>query len=369
MEVSDTFYIDTEEELKRFCDRLDNACCIGLDTEFLREKTYYAQPCLLQVSGNGLIACIDPLMISDLGRLRVLLFDPGIVKILHACRQDIEILLQMFAAIPGPIFDTQLAAAFCGYGDQLSYAALVELLAGVTLPKAHTRARWCQRPLSDAEILYAEEDVRYLPGMYETLDRELARKGRKDWFEAEMSRNTDAAGFEIDNGMAWQRIGAIRALRGRSLQVAKQLAAWREDTARNRDKPRRWIMSDPLVVALAQEQPQTLQELAVVEGMTDGLLKHRGAQILTVIAEVGSVPPDMQAPVNVRPDAREKALSKALAVIIDDKATELDMPPSLLATRRDLMALVQGERALPVLQGWRSQLIGDALLEKLETGA
>ena len=369
MQMSETFYIDTEDELKRFCDMLGGAHCIGLDTEFLREKTYYAQPCLIQVSGNGLIACIDPLAINDLAPLRAVLFDKGIVKLMHACRQDLEILLQLFDAIPGPVFDTQLAAAFCGHGDQVSYAALVEEMAGITLSKAHTRARWCQRPLSDEEIRYAEDDVRYLPDMYEVLADGLNKLGRANWFEAGMDSLTDVSGFEIVNGDAWKRIGAIRSLSGRSFHVAKQIATWREETARRRDMPRRWIMADQVVVALAQKQPADMQELAEIEGMTDGLLKHRGKQLLSVISDTDAGDTALEPPKNIRPDAREKALSKQLAKILDDEAGRLNIPASLLATRRDLMAMVQGERSLNVLQGWRREAIGEELLEQLEKSA
>lgn len=367
--MSETFYIDTEDELKQFCSRLGDAPCIGLDTEFLREKTYYAQPCLLQVSGNGLIACVDPLAIDDLTGLRDILFDSSIVKIMHACRQDLEILLQLFDAIPGPIFDTQLASAFCGHGDQVSYAALVEALTGVSLSKAHTRARWCQRPLSDEEICYAEDDVRYLPDVYTMLNDALQEKGRMEWFRESMLSLTDASGFEINNDDAWKRIGAIRSLRGAAFHTAKRLAAWREETARRRDLPRRWIMADQVVVALAEQQPVDMQQLAGIEGMTDGLLKHRGRQLLSVIADSDASDASDAPPVNTRPDATEKTLSKQLAKLLDEKAGELDIPASLLATRRDLMAMVQGSRSLDVLHGWRGEIIGDKLLEQLEKNA
>lgn len=368
-EVSETFYIETEDELKQFCNRLADAECIGLDTEFLREKTYYAKPCLLQVSGNGLIACIDPLAIEHLSALRDVLFDEGIIKILHACRQDLEVLLQMFDAIPVPVFDTQLAAAFCGHGDQVSYAALVEELAGVSLPKAHTRARWCQRPLSDDEICYAEDDVRYLVDLYTKLDNALQERGRKDWFDAGMQGLTDLNSFEIINADAWTRIGAIRSLRGQAFHAAKRLATWREETARRRDLPRRWVMADQLVIALAEQRPEDLQALAGIEGMTDGLLKHRGRQLLDAIADTSGNDDSEGPPVSARPDAREKALSKQLAKLLDEKAAELDMPASLLATRRELMAMVQGDRSLNVLKGWRGEVIGAKLLEQLEKNA
>lgn len=369
MQVSETFYIDTEDELKRFCDKLSSAPCIGLDTEFLREKTYYAKPCLIQISGNELIACIDPLAIDDLDPLREILFDKNIIKLMHACRQDLEILLQLFDAMPGPVFDTQLAAAFCGHGDQVSYAALVEEMMGVSLSKAHTRARWCQRPLSEEEIYYAEDDVRYLPDIYDVLDAELKKLARIDWFQAGMDSLTDVSGFEIVNGDAWKRIGAIRSLSGRSFQVAKQVAAWREETARRRDMPRRWIMADQVVVALAQEQPADMKEITAIEGMTDGLIKHRGRQLLAVIADTEVDDTAAQPPNNARPDAREKTLSKQLAKILDNEAERLNIPASLLATRRDLMAMVKGERSLDVLQGWRREVVGEELLEQLEKDA
>ena len=366
MDNNETFYIESAGELKTFCTELLNGSWIGVDTEFMRERTYYPEPCLIQLSGDAGIACVDIVVIKDLAPLKEVLMRADIVKLMHSCSQDLEIFHLLFDEIPPNIFDTQVAAAFIGKGDQLSYAALVEDICDVKLHKAHTRARWCNRPLSEEEIFYAEDDVRYLPAMYDSLSAELERLGRRDWFDAEMQGISESAVFALNENNAWQRMNAMRRLSGRQLAAAKALAGWREALAQSRDKPRSWILADKVLVKIANTLPETKSELASIEDVTDGLVKHRGDRLLTIIEQSAKHTESDQPTESGRPDTREKSLKNELAKILDATAEKMEIPASLLATRKDLTAMIKGDRKLAVFHGWRAEAIGQELLDHLQ---
>jgi len=367
MSNNDTFYIESDTELKEFCDQLRKGAWIGVDTEFMRERTYYSEPCLVQLSGDAGIACVDVLAIENLDPLKEVLCREEIVKLMHSCSQDLEIFHLLFDAIPPNIFDTQVAAAFTGRGDQVSYAALVEAICGITLQKAHTRARWCNRPLSQDEIHYAEDDVRYLPALYESLSAELEKTGHRAWFDEEMQgiSNTDVHGINEQN--AWQRMNALKQMAGQPLAAAKALAGWRESRAQARNKPKSWILADRVLVQIAYALPETLNELEAIEDVPEGFVKHQGNRVLSIIRQSAEHNESEQPSGPGRPDAREKALKKELAGILDTAAEKINIPASILATRRDLTALIQGDRDLPILQGWRAEIVGNDLLAYLQS--
>ena len=360
-----TFYIDSATELKAFCDELPKDTWIGVDTEFMRERTYYSEPCLVQLSSDAGIACVDILAIKDIAPLKELLCRQDIVKLMHSCSQDLEIFHLLFNAIPPNIFDTQVAAAFTGRGDQISYAALVEDICEVALHKAHTRARWCNRPLSQDEIHYAEDDVRYLPALYEVLAEDLDKTGHRAWFDEEMQGLSNTSVHAINEKNAWQRINALKQMTGRPLAAAKALAGWRESRAQARNKPRSWILAEKVLIQIAHALPETLNELAAIEDISDGFVKHQGQRILSIIRQSADHSESEQASGPGRPDAREKALKKELAGMLDKVAESLNIPASILATRRDLTALIHGDDELPVLKGWRAEVVGKQLLKHL----
>ncbi len=369
MSNNETFYIESAAELKVFCNELQKGTWIGVDTEFMRERTYYSEPCLIQLSGDAGIACVDIITIDDLSSLKEALCREDIVKLMHSCSQDLEIFHLLFKEIPPNIFDTQVAAAFTGKGDQVSYAALVDDICGVTLHKAHTRARWCNRPLSKDEIHYAEDDVRYLPALFDSLSKELENLGRRAWFDAEMRGISNTAVHAINESNAWQRMNALGQMAGRSLAAAKALAGWRESLAQSRDKPRSWILADKVLVRIANTLPETIAELSSIEDITDGFVKHRGERILSIIRQSAEHSESEQPTGPGRPDAREKALKKELAMILDAAAEKIELPASLLATRKDLTAMIHGDRELAVLQGWRAEIVGQDLLDCLQNNA
>ena len=367
MNNNETFYIESADELKAFCTELQKGSWIGVDTEFMRERTYYPEPCLIQLSGGAGIACVDIVVIKDLTPLKEVLLREDIVKLMHSCSQDLEIFHLLFDEIPPNIFDTQVAAAFIGKGDQLSYAALVEDICNVKLSKAHTRARWCNRPLSEEEIYYAEDDVRYLPAMHDSLSAKLEHLDRRQWFDEEMQGISNTTVFAINENNAWQRMNALKRIAGRQLAAAKALAGWREGMAQSRDKPRSWILADKALVNIAITLPETKAELASIEDVTDGLVKHRGDRLLSIIRQSAEHDEPELPTGRGRPDTREKSLKQELAKILDAAAEKMDLPASLLATRRDLTEMIHGDRELAVCKGWRAEAVGQELLDYLQS--
>ncbi|HET7569023.1 MAG TPA: ribonuclease D [Gammaproteobacteria bacterium] len=359
--MADFKYIDRADQLAEFCRASADSDWLGLDTEFLREKTYYPLLCLVQIAGEHGIACIDPLAIDDLAPLRQLLLEPRLVKVLHAARQDVEVLHQSLQAVPRPVFDTQLAAGLLGHGDQIGYGALVADVAGVQLAKAHTRADWSCRPLDADALAYAADDVRYLGELYRHLRQRLDAAGRSEWLNAEAALLGDPALWLPDPQTAWLRVRGQSRLEDAAARGAlRALAAWRERRAMDKDRPRRWILNDDTLLDLAVRMPRSEAELREVGGL-DGLLKARqGAALLAAIAEGANEP--LPAAQNVVPSSEDRATVRHLGKMVRERAAAMKLSPALLANRRQLERLVQGERDLPVLKGWRREVIGEDLL-------
>jgi ribonuclease D len=365
--MDDAIYIDNETQLREFCTQLAGNPWLTLDTEFVREKTYYPKLCLLQISNGEQIACIDPLAIEDLEPLFKLLYDPAIIKVWHACSQDLEIFAHLRGEIPAPLFDTQLAASLLGHGNQISYAALVKELCGVELDKSHSRTDWSRRPLSEEQLTYAIDDVRYLCDVYKKLRQELDASGRGEWLDEDFTALTDAQRYLVDMQNVWQQVKGFEILQDAQLAVLQALAAWREERAQKSDKPRRWIMNDELLLALAQAGPKDADGLSEA-GLSDKARDRYGSKLLLLIRQAQATPKE-QWPVvfrRDRPTPEEKQLGKDLMKAVKKAAQEHDIDPALLATRKTLNALIAGERNLPVLQGWRKKIIGEHLLKIIE---
>ena len=230
-------YIDQPDTLDQFCKSIAGASWIALDTEFIREKSYYPQLCLVQVGVPGQAACIDPLRIDNLAPLYDLLYDRSIVKVLHACSQDLEIFVHLKGKVPGPIFDTQLAAPLLGLPEQVGYANFVKDRLGMSLDKTQTRTDWSHRPLSEKQLKYAGDDVRYLADIYPAFSSQLEDLGRLDWLQAEFSPYEQLERYRLDPAQAWKRIRGVEKLRPAALSIVQLLASWR----RAIDKSRGWI--------------------------------------------------------------------------------------------------------------------------------
>jgi ribonuclease D len=358
-----TMMITDRQGLEALAQRLEHAPAIALDTEFLRERTYRAELCLLQIADSEGALCVDPLAVPDLSPLRAV-FGGGNAKVMHACRQDIEVLLPA-AGFVAPVFDTQIAAALAGMPAQIGYAELVRRVTGRELSKAHTRTDWSRRPLSADQIDYALDDVRYLLPLREHLILELTRLDRMHWLQEELAGLANPADYAVDPQQAWLRIRSFKGLDPDRSRLAQQLAAWRERRADERNRPRGWILDDAVLRDIVVRVPRTLEELAGLTDMQPGFIKHNGADILRLIEAAGM--PAALPRVNSRgaPDAQKNALVKKLSAVHQAVATELSLPPEILATRRDLEQLTDGNHDGAVMSGWRREVIGERLLAAL----
>ncbi|HAA35378.1 MAG TPA: ribonuclease D [Gammaproteobacteria bacterium] len=363
-----TLWIDHQEALDAWVIHAKSASWLGVDTEFERVRTFFPRLCLLQMATSEQAVCIDPLAELDWDGVRALISEPQPVKIFHAARQDLEVLQQHFSVVPGAFFDTQIAAAFCGYGEQVGYARMVKEICDVTLSKAFTRTPWCRRPLSEAEVQYALDDVHYLGTLYHTLLAGLQDRGRETWL------TEDCAALICEESLRKAEHAPIekvmRACAGMdrvSQSVALSLARWREDLARGVDRPREWLISTDTLIELAQTRPQNTQALSAVMGLEKGTLKRRGEEILDVIRESETPDSDFVAMSRpTRPDPAEKALGNALWKYLGEVCEREGVPPSAIAPRNEIRALAAGKRNLRVLSGWRRSFIGELLLERVD---
>ena len=362
-------HIETSGQLENLCQEIRHSPWLALDTEFMREKTYFPQLCLLQLYNGDIAASIDPLTLPSLDPLQDILYDPAVVKVFHAGSQDLEIFHLLWQRLPSPLFDTQLAAALLGLGDQVGYANLVQQLLGRSLDKGHTRADWSRRPLKPEQLRYALDDVIYLGEIYGLLRQRLEEQGRDDWLQEDFRRLADPATYAADPQSAWKRIKGRQRLKGGQLAVLQALSAWREEQAIRADRPRRWILKDEVLLELARRQPGDVQALQQIRGLEEGLIRRHGERLLKLIAQARALPRE-QWPVDRRPAPRLSANQEAIADLLMCglrlRAEEARITPSAIASRRELERLVAGDRErLPLLQGWRRRVAGDALLEIL----
>ncbi len=356
--------VTTSATLAELGARLEAFAAIGLDTEFLRERTYRAELCLVQVSAGSDASCVDPLALRDLAPFARVLTAPGIVKVMHASRQDIEVLLPVTGLVY-PVFDTQIAAALTGLPAQVGYAELVRRLIGNELPKTHTRTDWSRRPLSPEQIEYALDDVRYLLPLKTLLEDQLQKLGRSQWLMEDLAALEDARSFSTEPDQAWQRVKGLRGLDDERLRLAQQLAAWRERRAIERNRPRGWILDDTALREIVLQVPRSTQALSAIQEIPAGVVKHCGDELLACVRAADVTEPPAALPGRTRPDPLKTALVKKLAALNQVVAADLGLSPEILATRRDLEQLADGRRDVAILKGWRRAVIGDRMLAAL----
>lgn len=361
-------YLDSNDKLRDFCARIRNDRTCALDTEFVREKTYYPLLALIQLASENHRACIDPLAIDDFSPLIELFENPDMVKILHASGQDLELFHQVFGAIPQPLFDTQIAAAVLGYANQIGYGDLVQKLCGVQLDKKFTRANWARRPLSEGELDYAMDDVRYLIGMYHKLRDELQRRGRLDWVEADFRRITDPASFEQDDSSLWKRLKGVQRLKGEALNNADQLCRWREQRARERNRPRRWILKDEDIVDIARFRPKSHRDLQQIGNLGGDFIRKTGDDLLAVLDRAEGIDRAdwPRQPKFSRLDDNQQALADCLMAIARLTCAENDIALASVAGKKDIDALVTGQGESKLMQGWRHEMLGRRLQDFLD---
>jgi ribonuclease D len=362
-------YIDTPAQLAQLCEQIKKESWVALDTEFLREKTYYPKFCLLQIATPEWVACVDPIALPNLEILFDVLYDPAIVKVFHSCRQDLEIFFQATGKLPSPIFDTQIAAPLLGFQDNPGYAMLVSSLLSINLNKAHTRADWSKRPLTGAELEYAADDVIYLCQIYQMMVKKLTDLGRIDWLKHDFAELTNPELYEVDPEKAWFRIKGKNKLTGKQLSIIQTLAQWREKTAQAEDRPKSWLLRDELLFDLAKLQPESVQELANVRGINERSVNRYGRELCQLITVAKNRPP---LPLNekdrsAKKTQQEEAILDILTALVRIRAEENALNPSILGTRKDLEELLFNiNDESPLLHGWRYTMAGKELVGLLK---
>ena len=335
---------------------------LGVDTEFMREKTFFAELSLVQISTDAGIFCVDPLADTPMQEFWETL--TASTWVVHSARQDIEVIYQTAKCMPARIFDTQIAAGLLGLAPQLGYAALVNALFGLDIPKTHTRANWSKRPLTDELLQYAAEDVQYLLPAHEKLAEDLDRKGRLAWAVEDSAMLLDPSLYTVDPALAIERLKGARNLRGRSRAVAARLAAWREREALQSNRPRQWIVKDSVLINLALERPTKSADLQQIDSLPPGLIRRAGQSLLAAIKLAETDADDYSPP--RAPDETQKALLKRMQGEVQSCADSLGLAAETVASKRELAAIIiSGSRDSRLLSGWRRELIGERLLELL----
>ncbi|MDR3438438.1 ribonuclease D [Telmatospirillum sp.] len=360
-----TLITDTTS-LAAFCRRMQDAPYITVDTEFVREKTYWPQLCLVQVAGPDEALAIDPLAPGiDLTPLFALMADTNVLKVFHAARQDVEIFHHLSGAIPTPLFDTQVAAMVCGFGDAVSYETLASQLAKAHIDKSLRFTDWAQRPLSEKQLQYALADVTHLRPAYEKLRKRLDRDGRSEWVVEEMAILTDPRTYVTEPDAAWHRLKP-RSSSPRFLMVLKELAAWREREAQDRDLPRQRVIRDEALMEIAAHAPSAVEELARTRGMSKGLAEGRqGAAILDAVAKALATPESAWPQPPERNDLPRGLgpVVDLLKVLLKLKCDQHDVAQKLVASSADIEAIAADDNAnVAALQGWRRTVFGDDAL-------
>ena len=280
-------YIATQENLAAFVERARSSSVLAIDTEFLREKTYYAKLCLLQMATDDEVVIVDPFEMDDLSVLAPLLTDERIVKLFHAAGQDLEIILREVGVLPRPVFDTQIAAALLGHTQQIGYAALVHAECGVSLKKIDSFTDWSRRPLSASQRDYAADDVVYLPRLYAGMRAALEEKGRLHWLDHDFEELSDPARYEANERERFRRLKRVSQLSRRQLSAAREVAAWRELEAQRRDVPRKWVVTDEQIVEACKREARTIDELFMVRGLSDRLSTKDARAVVSLVSHAG----------------------------------------------------------------------------------
>ena len=358
--------ITSDADLAAACGRWSAAGVIGIDTEFVRERTYYPLPALIQVNDGDSVAMVDPLGISDFTPLEGLLADPSVVKPMHACGEDLEVLERLTGATPRAVFDTQLAGAFAGHGYSLGYRSLVKELMDVVLDKGETRSDWLGRPLSPAQLRYAALDVVYLLPMHRRLSRELAALGRAAWLDEELEHRRRAWAVDKQPEAAYLKVRRRAALSPANHVVLRGLSQWRETEAMARDIPRRHLLTDEVLITLATEPARDAASLGHIRGLSARAAARYGQAITACIeAARRQGPAGRDSPIDLRPYS---GTFERLKRIARREADTLKLPPELLANRRGLEALVlsvlrNDADIPPEFQGWRFDVVTKTLLD------
>ncbi len=361
--------IDDDSQLKAFVKRCCTSPYMAIDTEFLREKTYYARLCLIQVAIEGEVAIIDPFAIKDITLLNDALTSSDVVKIFHASSQDIEILYHETGVVPRPVFDTQVAAALLGKSQQASYSSLVSSYCSVNLPKKDSFTDWSQRPLKDSQIRYAADDVVYLPQIYYDMVEVLNEKNRLHWLDEAFEEISSPEKYEIKPEERYRKLRRVNQLNVRQMAAAREFAAWRELKAQKINVPRKWIVSDEQIVEACRREARTIDELFMVRGMRESLRAEDARQAVACIKKGLSCPKEQLPQVHEKPKNEHNVdiVVDLMNAVVHLRARENHIAPQTLAPQAELMKLARGhDDECELLKGWRYKVIGKELKELLK---
>jgi len=383
---TDYVLITDDEALNKCCESWQSHTHLALDTEFMRTDSFYPKVALFQVNDGKKNYLIDPLSISDWVKFQALMLAPEITKIFHSCSEDILVFIYQFGILPSPIFDTQVANAFLNQGFALSYQNMISEQFGINLPKGETRSNWLQRPLSEQQLDYAALDVAYLPEIYSRQKEKLAGMNKLAWVEEDCQRllSNYQEELEQDFSQTYRNISAAWQLDEKQLYILKALAEWREKRARQRDKPRNWIIKDKELVSIAKIIPKNIAQLGQIEGLNANFIHYEGLALLEVMQKKlnqanACLPKQIARPLS---NAQKKEFKKA-QLLVEKKAVELNLPTEILGRKRTLLSLYQsilelkdttsnepidvGKIRLPdELQGWRNEILVKELIELMQ---
>ncbi|WP_281301193.1 MULTISPECIES: ribonuclease D [unclassified Iodidimonas] len=354
--------ITDQDGLKALTERLSKAPYITVDTEFMRDNSYYSKLCLIQVADQDGAFAIDPLSPDlDLEPFYDLLFDPLVIKVFHACRQDMEIFFHAKGRLPAPIFDTQVAAMVCGFGDSAGYETLVKQIVGQSLDKTARFTDWSRRPLSDRQLTYALGDVTHLRVIYEKLRDSLAKNGREGWVAEEMNILTSRDTYRLDPVNAWERI-KFRSGTPRFIARLQALARWREEMAQARDIPRSRVAKDDVLLEIAAHPPAQIESLDQVRGLSRGFhASNPGAALWDALQEAQAISEQdlPKKPHSPRPSQKTPAIADLLKVLLKCRCEDAGVAHKLVASGADIDEIARNAHApVPAMTGWRYELFG-----------
>jgi ribonuclease D len=361
--------IKSSQELADFCKKIEDAPFLTIDTEFLRERTYYPKLCLIQVSAPDCEAiAIDPVAHPDLNLapLTALLKAPNIIKVMHSGRQDMEIFLKLFGFLPEPFYDTQIAAMVCGYGEQVGYEAIVRSVLNIQVDKSKQYTDWSLRPLSEAQITYALNDVIYLKEVYLHLDKQLKESGRDQWVLEEMAAMLDVNLYEPPLEDLWKRI-RIKTSHAHKLAILQDLAIWREEFARRKDIPRNHVMKDDTLAEIALQSPRDTKALCKIRGLSERVAEgDKGRKIVKIIQNAFArdkedCPEKILKP--LLPNHLQSTL-EMLKMLLKIQAADNNVAAKLIARTDDLeLIALSDDTEILALQGWRREVFGQKALD------
>ena len=373
--MPDTLYIRDEPALAALVERIAEAPEIALDTEFLRERTYYPQLCLIQIATRDVLALVDPLACHDLSRLWEVLLGDALV-VLHAGSQDLEIIQRLAGSVPPRLFDTQIASAFLGYGDSVAYSRMVDHLLGSGPGRSEAYTDWTRRPLTPEQHEYALDDVRYLLQCADLIRAGLRERGRESWAEEEIRLLADATCHSPDPREQWRRVAGAKRLSGRALAVLQEAAAWREEEAVRRDVPRQRIVPDRILAEIGRRAPRSPEQVEKLRGLHPREAARSAKTIADLVAR-GLARPEHDWPAwpdlpKGSTDPGVEALSSLLDALVRSRGRTAELSPRLLGTRADLTLAARlemegtlekrGPELLALFRGWRREMVGDDVI-------